>query len=174
MRFKLYEDFRWASTNEKYIPQELALITVRYLYQNKPDNMISREQYLSMNDRQAISREWGNRLPNGFPTAAKGMFLGNLLVPILVKNPTWQDIPYFDDADLVFGTTRKNENSSVFRCKVVGRSIASTWKELGDWLKKNMTTNEILLDLWLESDLSLTDFKEKYRGRIAGNKYGLS
>ncbi len=172
MRFKLYEDFRWSATNEKYIPRELALITVRYLYQNKQDWIISRDQYLSQNDRQQISREWGKRLPNGFPGPEKSMFLGNLLVPILVENPTWEDTPYFDDADLVFGTGRKNENS-VFRCKVVSRSIASTWKELGDWLKKNMTTNENLLDLWLGSDLSLADFKEKYKGRITGNRYGL-
>lgn len=171
MRFKLYEDF--TSSTEKYIPQELALITVRYLYQNNPDSMISREQYLSPNDRKAISREWGNRLPNGFPTAANGMVLGNLLAPILTENPTFLDTPYFDDADLVFGSNTRRHDI-VFRCKVVGRSIASTWKELGDWLKKNMTTNENLLDLWLDSDLSLADFKEKYKGRIAGKKYGLS
>jgi len=36
-----------------------------------------------------------------------------------------------------------------------------------------MTSDENLLDLWLDSDLSLKNFREKYKGRIAANKFGL-
>jgi hypothetical protein len=173
MRFKLYEEFLNEST-EKYIPQELALITVRYLYKNCSDYVIGREQYLSQEKRQAISREWGKRLPKGFPGPEKGMVIGEIIAPALLEKPTWRDVPYFDDADLVFNSTTSGYSPTVYRCKVENRSITSTWKDLGDWLIDNMATKENLLDLWLESDLSLTDFKEKYRSRIAGNKFGLS
>jgi len=171
MKFKLYEEFLNES-EEKFIPHDLALITIRHLVNE--NDVLTHTIYLSQMDRQAISKEWGNRLPRGFASAEKGMSIGDVLAPAIYYSPTWRNKPYFDGIDLVFG-----DYPLVFRCGLKTDSmdklkyISSTWGELGDWLKKNMTSDENLLDLWLDSDLSLKDFREKYKGRIAANKFGL-
>ena len=169
--FKLYEEFL-NEGEKKFIPHDLALITLRHLV--KENDPLSREFYLSQMDREAIAKELGSRLPRGFAGPDRGMLIGDVLAPAIYEKPTWRETPYFDDVDLVFG-----DYPLVFRCKVKkdpmdGRNyISSTWRELGDWLKKNMSTPENMLDLWLDSDLSLSEFREKYRGRISGKKYGL-
>lgn len=171
INFKLYEEFL-NEGEDKFIPRDLAWITLRHLV--KENDTLSREFYLSQMDRQAISKEWGNSLPRGFASPERSMTIGDILAPAIYEKPTWREKPYFDDADLVFG-----DYPLVFRCKVKKdpmdglKYISSTWRELGDWLKKNMSTPENMLDLWLNSNLSLTEFKEKYRSRILGKKYGL-
>lgn len=175
MNFKLYEEFL-NEGEEKFIPQDLALITLRYLYRKTPDNLLNREVFLSQFDREAIAREWGDRLPRGFAGPDSGMNIGSILAPAIYNDPSWRNKPYYDDVDLVFGSY-----PLVFRSKVSPKDpvtrrnhLTSTWKELGDWLKEKMATKENLLDLWLDSNLSLPEFRETYKGRILGGKYGLS
>lgn len=159
----------------EYMPHDLALITLRYLCKKKPETLLGREVFFSQSDREAIASEWGKRLPKGFPGPEIGMGTGRMLAPAIHEDPSWRNTPYFDDTDLVFGSY-----PLVFRCEVspkdpkTGRTyITSTWGNLGDWLKKKIATRENMLDIWLDSNLSLEEFKNKYRGRISGRRYGL-
>lgn len=168
MRFKLFEEFinedKDAHGNER-APRDLALITLRYLM--RIDEPLEQRLWLSQEDREAIKKEYGKRLPNGFPGPEKWAMSGYIIGPAVGIEHN----PYFDGITIVFdGPWTKDRD---FNCKVVDRKIASTWKELGEWLKKNKSTPDNMLDLWLDSDLSLEEFREKHRGRITSRKFGM-
>jgi hypothetical protein len=152
-------------SRDNYIPHELAWITLRRLVNQ--NDILARDFYLSQDDRKSISSEWGKSLPRGFAGPTTPMSVGNLLGPALHDNPTWIDMPYFDDADLVFG-----DWPLVFKCKVENRRISSTWGDLGEWLKEHMDL-EGFLAKWLESDMNWNEFTHKYRGAITGKKYNV-
>jgi hypothetical protein len=170
---KSFESFvNESSSNGPSWPQDLALITVKYFVQER--RPLARDFYLSRDERSKISAEYGKKLPKGFPGPETNESIGPLIACALYENPSWSEVPYWDDADLVFG-----DWPLVFKSKVssVGNrgfgNLSSTWEDLGEWLKENMDSLENNIKLWLESDLKWSQFTEKYRGKFTGRKFGL-
>lgn len=147
-------------------PQELALIAIKHLIRKK--FVLRRDFYLPPGDRREIATEYGKSLPQGFAGPERGESIGTLLASALYSNPTWSNVPYWDDTDLVFGDWPLN-----FRSQVTNKRLSSTWEDLGEWLKENMDSPENNIKLWLESDLKWPQFAEKYRGKLMGRKFGL-
>jgi hypothetical protein len=145
------------------LSKKLALVTLKYLI--KQDEVLTKPTlYFSLNDRENIRRECGERLPQHFPSPERGMNIGEILQAAVygdtidsyyLDNGVESNFPYWDDNELVF-------LKKVFRSATVDRKISSTWGDLGEWLKKNMNTATNLLTKWLESDLSFDEFREKY------------
>ena len=162
-----FQEFLNEGSKMKTIDRKLALIALKFLCDE--GYLLSRDFYLSQEDRSQISRETG-RLPRGFAGPESGFGTGDLLVAALYNPPIeYNKIPYFDDADLVFG-----DWPLVFKCKVENRQLASTWKDLGEWLKDEFeTTDGFPLKRWLESKEDYDTFVQQNRGRIEGHKIGL-
>lgn len=143
----MFEEFK-----ETGLPYELAMITFRYLV--KKEEPLHTVVYMSILDREIVKQEWKKRLPRIFANAEKYMHVGDILKPVLQS----KEHVYTDDNDIVEGdktmyTIKKND----------------TWKELGTSLEKKYP----ILKLWLSSNLSLEDFKYKYRGTLSGIDFGL-
>jgi hypothetical protein len=154
---------------KKLIDRKLALITVKYLYKERPTYVVARTQYLSQEGRKAISTAYGNKLPRGFAGPETPMTIGDILGPALYDKPKWNQLPYYDDAELVFDSW-----PLVFKSRVENRQLTSTWSDLGDWLKVNYPTPDgFPLEKWLESNDDYETFLVKNKGFIGAKKLGL-
>jgi len=163
----------WISESEKSgLDQDLAWCTLKQLYYSS-DSVVARSFYLSPNERDALKRAYGKELPRGFAGPEKSYPTGLVLAAAIYAPNVVHHLqapPYLDGADLVF------RDGLVFRCKVANRKVASTFRELIDWMIENIEQfDDGLFRDWVKSPQSMTiaEFKEHRRASYTGKKFGI-
>lgn len=155
------------------VTKKLALITLKYLYQNR--DVLGEKIFLSLRDNQKIEKMYGKKIPRNFPDTIFHLLSSAIYGASFFDN-LWKHgdhVPYMVDdrnkkVQIVFPGNKsfpvKQDNS---------HQITSTWKDLGDWMKTHVSDNTNLLSLWLDSDLSYDEFVKKHLHILRAYDLGL-